>query len=220
MSAKKLALQNKIIATSGLHIVGPMIDSFEELNIEPTLPYVALDAARFLKPKSFWDYSLGDGDSSLGHTNFPQDLDELHPQEKNDSDLSLVLKLIPPSIKDGSLHLWGLLGGGFDYELANLGDIFNFLKQNPNWRVFWNEGQSVKMIASSYPNKSFNIQGRFSIFSLESNTLSLAGSCQYKLNQALILNPVSSLTLSNQGDGEVIITSKAPYLLIYEYSRC
>src|SRR4051794_25182624 len=100
----------------------------------PLMPTVYVDGGTRFRNEGGWaaghgghsafpTVSVGDGDSSGGS------LDELLPSEKDYSDLAFVLRSLPASVNE--VTLLGFLGGRRDHELANLGEVNEYLKARP-----------------------------------------------------------------------------------------
>ena len=151
--------------------------------------------------------SIGDGDSSAGS------LDELLPAVKDYSDLAFVLRSLPPSVRD--ITMLGFLGGRRDHELANLGEVAEFLKtRNAFARVDMVGGNGDVIVAFARGTLGFDVSGEFSIFVLEPAGVEIRGMCKYPLSAYQTLAPLSSHGLSNVGNGRVDITSVLPCFVV------
>ncbi|MBX3020310.1 MAG: hypothetical protein KF799_01430 [Bdellovibrionales bacterium] len=155
--------------------------------------------------------SVGDGDSA------GSSLDELLPADKDYSDLSFVLRSLPPSIRE--VTLLGFLGGRRDHELANLGEVNAFLQTRPGFaRADLVGPVGDRVIAFNRGSLELHIQSVFSVFVFQASGIEVSGLCKYPLSAETMLSPLSSRTLSNEGYGKVIITSSNPCFIFIEKS--
>lgn len=149
--------------------------------------------------------SIGDNDSNKTNLN----LDITLPQEKDYSDLTYVLGLIPSHIT--RLELYGFLGGRLDHQMVALGSIYHFLKgkkQETHCRL------ENHIIAISHGKVSFEHEGIFSVISFEKQTIKIEGKCRYKITTPKQIGPMSCQGLSNVAFGEVAISASAPLFII------
>jgi thiamine pyrophosphokinase len=196
-------------------LVGPL---YHQRHI-PLMPTVYVDGgSRFRAEDGGWaaeepshalfpTVSVGDGDSS------PGTLDELQPSVKDYSDLAFVLRSLPASVCE--LTLLGFLGGRRDHELANFGEINDFLKSRTRPTrvdVVGNSGDLV--IAFAHGSFNLEIIGKFSVFVFEPASVEIAGHCRYPLGPEVTLSPLSSHGLSNEGFGRVDFASAAPCFVL------
>ena len=150
---------------------------------------------------------IGDGDS----TKTPHPFDWALPREKNFSDLTYALSLLPPNLK--RVQLLGFTQGRFDHQLMVLGELFEFLGLQKNCQL--ELGPEIRGYSAGL--HEFDHSGLFSVFSLKDLTLSLEGKIDYPARE-LELRPLSSHSLSNQSHGLVKVTSTQPFF-VYLQSR-
>lgn len=161
---------------------------------------------------AFPTISVGDGDSSAGS------LDELLPAEKNYSDLSFVLRSLPASIKE--VTLLGFLGARRDHELANLGEVADFLKMRSGFaRVDLAGPSGDRVVAFAHAPLEISITGLFSVFVLEPANVQISGMCKYQLTPDITLSPLSSHGLSNMGYGKLEVSSNTPAFVLVNSSQ-
>lgn len=174
-----------------INIIGPLfqgVNDFKE-------PVVYVDGGAKYK-RDNKGFSVGDGDSFSGR------LDESLPTDKDYSDLSYVLKNIPPYFE--IINLLGFLGGRKDHELINLAEVHMFLgNSSTRRRVSFDQ----EIIAFSAGKWSFSIEGIFTLFAFEKNEIKLDGKCKYPIEKELA--PLSSHGLSNIGSGNVHLENNA-----------
>lgn len=187
-------------------IVGPLHHAPEEM----LLPTVYVDGgARFKISNYAPAIVVGDGDSFCG----PHD--ELLPQEKDFSDLAFVLRQLPAHLSH--LKLFGFLGGRRDHELANLGEVHRFLKQRQLLsKVEFFEGDERRILAVGAGTLKVELNGIFSIFTLERARIQMTGACHFTLENPTELSPLSSHGLSNKGHGSVTLSCDAPCFILCE----
>lgn len=185
-------------------LVGPL--HHETFNpVEPTIFIDGGARFRSADPEKFPCISVGDGDSG------DSPLDVKLPAEKDFSDLAFVLRELPDYVKN--LRLVGFLGGRLDHELANLGELHQFLAgRSADARVDMENGGRANVIGFN-GHLEHKIQGLFSILVLESAEVQITGECRYALNKATTLEPASSHGLSNEGNGLVKLSSSGPAFL-------
>lgn len=176
-------------------LVGPMAKSFEA-PANQALLFVDGGA----KLKSNEGYSLGDNDSFSGK------LDLVLPKEKDFSDLSYALSLIPSKTK--SLSLKGFLGGRKDHELINLGEVYRFLCLREDTQLILDQS----ILSYSKGEWDLEIEGEFSLLSYDQQIISMVGSCQYPLENTRI-EPHSSHGLSNNGSGKITLSNERPVFI-------
>ncbi|RLA62383.1 MAG: hypothetical protein DRQ88_05535 [Epsilonproteobacteria bacterium] len=153
------------------------------------------------KQSGYWDFSVGDGDSS------PLELDLTLNPEKNFSDLSFALSLLPKNLK--KLNLLGFLGGRRDHELINLGEVHHSLLNNTLEAIVSLDGK----ILAKNGNLGVNIDGTFSLIVFNETEIKLRGELKYPLLEFTTIRPLSSHGLSNIGSGLINIESKGPYFI-------
>ncbi len=186
--------------SAAVTLVGPLHDK-KFSAVEPT---VFIDGGSQFRGngEKFPTISVGDGDSGGAA------LDVKLPEEKDFSDLAFVLRELPRHVV--TLRLFGFLGGRLDHELANLGEIHQFLLDRPKGaRVELEKAGHLEVIAFTGSMKR-EINSLFSVMVLETSEVTIAGDCDYDLDNEEPLVPGSSQGLSNLGTGQVEITSAGP----------
>ena len=181
-------------------LVGPLHDK----PLAPSEPVVFIDGGSQFRVQNekFPSISVGDGDS--GST----ELDVKLPAEKDFSDLAFVLRELPRHVVN--LRLLGFLGGRLDHELANLGEIHQFLLDRPpGARVEMKRAGRLEVIGFTGKIK-LDISGSFSVMVLETSEVTISGDCEYDLDGEEPLVPGSSHGLSNTGSGAVSVSSAGP----------
>ncbi|WP_419172504.1 hypothetical protein [Halobacteriovorax sp.] len=194
----------KIKECDTLQIIGPMLSDTSILNSELASIYVD-GGLNHYRPSKLASLSIGDNDSNISDFNI--DI-RLNP-EKDLSDLDAALELIPNNITN--LYFFGFSGGRADHQLFNLGSIHHFLKDSKNRRICYID-RNIQVISAGHQIIKHN--GPFSIISLEKQKIKIYGECKYKLQDWTSVEALSSLTLSNIGNGEVHLESELP-LFIY-----
>lgn len=184
---------------SSVTLVGPLHDT----PVTPDEPTIFVDGgSQFrVKVEKFPTISVGDGDS--GST-----LDVTLSPEKDFSDLAFVLRELPRQVVKA--QLLGFLGGRLDHELANLGELQQFLLDRPRGaRVEMRRSGRAEVIGFT-GSATLDIQGLFSVIVLEASVVTISGECRYKLSGGDPLVPGSSHGLSNIGRGRVTVASDGP----------
>lgn len=146
--------------------------------------------------------SVGDGDSAVGK------LDEVLSADKNFSDLAFVLRSLPPNI--ATVDLLGFLGERRDHELANLGEIHQFLQTRVQRTTVHVHGSQQNILAFARGTVSIEIKGIFSVMVFEPEAVRISGDCRYKLEGDVVIPVASSLGLSNEANGTVTIKTSKP----------
>ena len=157
--------------------------------------------------KNFFFLKLGDQDSYDG------ELDVVLEKTKGFSDLAYGLGLLTDTIK--TISLQGFLGGRKDHELFNLGEVHYFLsssKAHKSCSVAF--GKTFKAFPKGV--QQIDHRGTFSLFVLEKTLIQIEGNVQYTLKHPTLLNPLSSLGLSNIGLGPFTVTSEGPFFLYFQ----
>ncbi|ATH08216.1 hypothetical protein BIY24_09715 [Halobacteriovorax marinus] len=187
-----------------INLIGPL--DIQE-NIESSdLPTLIVDGGMNHGLNFPNSISIGDGDSSK------LSLDIELSTEKDQSDLACALELILNQVEScKKVNLYGFLGQRKDHELIVIGEAYEFVRKSSALLIF---DKSLKII----PPKpyTFEINGLFSIMSLQECLFSIQGSAKYQVWPAKKLGVLSSLGLSNEGSGEVTITSDTPLILYSE----
>lgn len=190
-------------------LVGPMGPILEPKYLE--YPTMAVDGgAHFIQKSDVW---VGDSDSFSGEVVATHVFH--YPPEKDRSDLHLALSLLDPR-RSQKLHLWGFLGGRQDHELFNLGEAHGFLESASKCElIFYDSTGRVVFWFLGAGFWKFSFHGAFSLGTLKTTSLSLEGRCKYQIRNSTPFNPLSSLGLSNQGSGEMMLTTEAPVFLYF-----
>lgn len=186
-----------------LQIVGPFYDRSTAL-VEPV---IFVDKGAEFRIGNI-GISVGDGDS----TSLQLD-QKLNPQ-KDLSDLAFVLENISDEFTQ--IELLGFLGGRHDHQLMNWAEVHRFLNfnlKNPTLVRF-----DKKIFVVSRGMWKLNIHGLFSLFSFETNEITLSGACDYPLLPDKKFKALSSMGLSNVGRGEINITVTSPLFIFTESS--
>ncbi len=194
MSQGKLHSQNRleefhrrVIKSGEVLVVGPMAKVFPHHLMSHEMAVLGVDGGSSKASLEHYHYMIGDGDSALE----PHTLDERIPTEKDDSDLSLALGIIPPGAF--KLHMWGFWGGRFDHHMTNLGETLRWIKAQGGRVQFYLEGE-YEVIGMPAGTHEIYIKGLFSLFSPLEIHLSIAGQCKYPLTSCTI-SPLSSRLL-------------------------
>jgi len=159
-------------------------------------------AAQDQLPSAFPVISVGDGDSACGK------LDEVLPASKDYSDLAFVLRSLPPTIH--TVDMLGFLGERRDHELANLGEVHQFLRTRSAITTVHIFGQPDQIVAFSHGRVELLINGLFSVMVFEPEAIRISGACDYKLAGDVVLPVASSVGLSNRAHGLVSIETVKP----------
>jgi len=193
-------------------LVGPM--GPETPNNLSHLPTLAVDGgANFCAKIDAW---IGDGDSFEKEINCSHIF--RHFPQKNLSDLALALKLF--KAKSVSLHLWGFVGGRGDHEILNYGEALHFLDSNLGSElIFYNQNGDIHSKCMSQGNWKIHRSGLFSVVSIKNIKIKLTGECLYPLNTETDLPPLSSLGLSNVGQGTVNLQCDGAVMIFFPESR-
>jgi len=209
-----------------IYLIGPLatvaevqrcIDSYKIKDKKTKAPELILfiDAAVQLRDQlnfSCAHYSLGDAD---GEGDYCSLFDEVHPTHKDKSDLALALNFIEKKISPAAeVHAYGLWGGRFDHQLANMGELLDLSQRHPQVKISWhgeNKGETAFIVCGE---NHFDHNGLFSVFTLQENEVSIKGQIEYPLS-GHSLAPLSSLGLSNVASGAFSIQARNPYLVIF-----
>lgn len=150
---------------------------------------------------------IGDGDSTkVLPKNFPTILFSPH---KDESDLELALEIIPRAQK---ITLYGMWGGRFDHQLANLGVIAKFCQKSPKIAIF-KDGPIILGPGMWQLPYSKN----FSIMLFSRGKIKLTGACLFKLPKNTdfpALSPwgISNSWITSQKNKSVVLTNTTPLL--------
>lgn len=177
--------------------------------IEANQRHLAVDGGALIKqqliatgPIAAW-FALGDGDSA--ETDL---LDEVHPQNKNLSDLSLALQH-PWATQANKIFAHGFSGGRIDHHFISLGCFWRHLtKTQTQIRLdhHW-LGLSPGTWHGHLPS------GTCSVVTLETTKLTMSGDWHWPLLKQAV-GPCDDLLLSNRcGHDELIIESDRPIFI-------
>lgn len=186
------------------NLVGPMKSN---VSLNKELFTIFVDGG-MLYSKGFTHFiSIGDSDSFNGSH------DHQLNKDKDRSDFYHALNLIPKVYK--KVHANGFFGGRMDHFLMNLGEIDHFLRHNKKIIEIYDQ-EKLAISACSEDVLIAHIEGSFSLFSFEDNTICISGDCKYKTEMEYTkLVGRSSHGLSNIGYGKITIKSKGPIFLFY-----
>jgi thiamine pyrophosphokinase len=173
-----------------------MSSQFPDEELRHNKLVMGVDGGVWSEYLSLYDITLGDGDS----LKTPLSLDHHYSVDKNESDLALALKLLPPDLS--SIELWGFWGGRDDHQLLNLGEIFHWHNRQAIVTIYRPENSPVRL----YPAGVHKIISRqtFSLLSFEEAHFSIQGECRWPLSRTKV-QKLSSHLLSNEGQGEMTI---------------
>lgn len=186
-----------------LVIVGPLLKDFYISSERRPIVYVD-GGVKARNPQADGpSIAVGDGDSSVSA------LDVVLPTEKDYSDLAFVLRHLPLGARH--LELRGFLGGRRDHELANFGEVHEFLKRRGNFSTV---AFDDSVIAFSAGRLQKEIHDSFSLMVLEPCSVTIRGKCKFAVEKPLLLSPLSSHGLSNVGNGLVEFEVTGPAFVI------
>ncbi|NJM09588.1 MAG: hypothetical protein HC883_01420 [Bdellovibrionaceae bacterium] len=181
-------------------IVGPLLSRAHR----PVMPTIYVDGGSDFRADggSIPMVSVGDGDSASGR------LDEVLPANKDYSDLAFVLRSLPAKVTN--IDLIGFLGERRDHELANLGEVHQFLLTRLQRTTVRISSSHDRIVAFSQGKVSMDLRGIFSVMVFEPEAVKISGACEYPLTGDVILPVASSVGLSNCAFGLVDIESTKP----------
>lgn len=159
------------------------------------------------------DIWVGDGDSSKATPK----ADHVFPfaPEKAASDLALAFSLFQDMLHY-RFHLWGFHGSRLDHEFFNVGESLSFLSQHQESQVIiYAPDGKVRFHIVGAGHWKFKHQGVFSIGASEETMIRVKGACKYPLYDSTKLRPLSSLGLSNEATGEVILENEGPVFIYF-----
>gem|GEM_PF-931541 len=199
---------NEIKDHTHLALVGPLLARA----VPVVMPTIFVDGGSDfradglrLSSGSFPVVSVGDGDSAFGV------LDEVLAARKNFSDLAFALRALPASVS--SLEMFGFLGGRRDHELANFGEVHNFLAtRSGGGLVNFHEEGEIQAIGFR-GGFEMSIDGLFSVMTFAPTDVRISGDCEYKFEGRL--EAASSLGLSNLGNGGLVVVESASPVFIF-----
>ena len=219
----KSNLQNLILQAHHVFLVGPMpfsLSHFKKswgaMSDESALIFyidggvehkIKIEKTLKLSPQSL---VIGDNDSSFG----PMDIMK---ENQNCSDLAFALNLLNESrLKVQTLHAFGFLGqsGRLDHLLINIGEFDRFLKKTKLKTLTEVMLDDKVTLFKKGPFKK-EINGTFSVVSLERQRISITGQCHYALKKSF-LEPLSSRGLSNVGEGIVQLTCETTAFILQD----
>lgn len=188
-----------------IFVIGPLLKG----TYVPQGPTIYVDGGIHARGKSALDssfptVSIGDGDST------DLQLDVTLPATKDYSDLSFVLNNIPKSVRH--VELVGFLGGRFDHQLANFGEAHNFLRNRKDFTTVRFDSEIIGFVGGELKLK---VKGPFSVMVLEAADVTIHGACQYSLTRPTRVEPLSSLGLSNVGNGQVNVAASSPVFVFF-----
>lgn len=191
-------------------LIGPMAESTPSSLLVQNSAVIGVDGGSTIAPKSDYDYFIGDGDSLQNPTAL--EFDEIYSKNKDESDLKLALRIIPTEVK--TVHLWGFWGGRMDHHLFNLGELSSYLESHKA-KLIWHSNDFDRMEGLPPGKHQFSVHGRFSVLSVYKSIFSIEGDCRYPIKHPTEVQPLSSLTLSNIGNGNVYISSNNPFFIYF-----
>jgi thiamine pyrophosphokinase len=189
--------------SSSVDVVGPFASGWKPVAHRPVI---------FVDGGSRWrvvglelsSVVVGDGDSS----SVP--MDHQLSREKDFSDFAFALRSLPQNIL--SVHAHGFLGERRDHELANLGEAHAYLRSRLEPTQLFFDSSVLGFSAGSW---KFSRSGLFSLFVLETCSVTLSGACEYQITAPISLGAFSSFGLSNVGSGEMTLTCSAPAFVFF-----
>ncbi len=182
-----------------MNLIGPLYKGKAEFSD----PVIFVDGgAQFRKASE--GLSVGDGDSYSGV------LDEKLNPNKEYSDLAYVLSSLPAHFHE--VFLLGFIGGRRDHEWANLGEAYAFLHTRHQATKIHFESEVTGFSVGKW---QLEINGPFSVLSIEAAQVKLLGDCQYTLKQATKIEPLSSHGISNTGEGAITLQTDKPVFIVY-----
>lgn len=177
-------------------LMGPMALQFPDENLRRDKVLIGVDGGVWIEYHSLYDVTLGDGDSLKTSLS----LDHHYSTDKNESDLALALKLLPPDLY--SLELWGFWGGRDDHQWVNLGEVFHWQNQSAIVTIYRPEKAPIRLFPAGV--HKITSTHTFTLLSLEEAHFSIQGQCRWPLSRTKI-SKLSSHLLSNKGQGEMTI---------------
>lgn len=201
MSESKLeSFQNKCRLTGEVIVVGPLAQGL----VLPTRPSALLAVDGGADHLSFFDLSIGDGDSSA------LEMDIVASIHKDQNDLALALELIPREVK---VTLFGFWGQRLDHQLTVLGEIalWNKERRQPV-TLFGNLNERLECLSEGI--HALHHYGLFSLLSLYEGEFRVSGGINYPLAKKR-LPPLSSHLLSNQARGDFEVESSVSFFVYF-----
>ena len=183
---------------NSLNIVGPMDCDYSGFG-EPTVYVDGGVRHRTLEH----GFVVGDGDSA------DHEMDELLNPHKDVSDFGYVLDQITENFE--TIFLYGFLGGRRDHEWFNFGEAHRYLCRRKSPCRFEFE---KRVFALSKGRWKMNISGLFSLGALSATHIKMTGNCEYPVVTETLFQPLSSLGLSNVGNGEIFLDCDNPVFIL------
>lgn len=186
--------------------MGPMIPEMLR-----SLPILAVDGgARFTPHIDIW---VGDADS------YSEDIHSSHimklDRDKDASDFAMALRLFQHPLHY-KFHVWGFLGGRRDHELFNLGEALTFLDHNQECQMlFYDQAGRLTYYLVGAGHWKFHYKGVFSLGSLKKIDVRMTGECKYPIPRESSLPPLSSVGLSNIGNGDIQLETTGPVFVYF-----
>tara|TARA_R110000868_G_scaffold61524_6_gene187029 strand:+ start:8690 stop:9343 length:654 start_codon:yes stop_codon:yes gene_type:complete len=181
---------------------------------EGPLQHIAVDAGVFVKdqlPKSHQAHfvAIGDGDSSS-----PELMTQLHPKDKNLSDLSLALQFIDKSSNSSqSIRALGFSGGRLDHHMIAQGCFSRFLSLNRGMQIRL-DGHWLLLSQGEWSGQLD--PSVVSILTYAETEIELTGDWRWCLNKSKVA-VLDDRLLSNECGGErVALSCSAPIALYSE----
>ena len=140
---------------------------------------------------------VGDQDSANPQSH--QLFDHILSTQKDFSDLSFALSLIACTTQE--VFSWGFMGERLDHQMANFGEVHQFLKKKTGARFYWDQ----RAISFSSGEHRLTLHSSFSLFSFGGGSVKLTGDVLYPIDSHRSLEVFSSLGLSNQANGELAL---------------
>jgi thiamine pyrophosphokinase len=190
-------------------VVGPMGPALPDFL--SVLPVLAVDGgAHWTKLMNVW---VGDSDS---YKKIPESSLVFHlPENKDASDFSYALKLFDRQ-KSYHIHLWGFSGGRKDHELFVWGEILAWLEKHPECKFsLYDQSGRIEFHFMGSGHWRFEHRGVFSLGSIRKIRVKLTGEVRYPIAAESWLPSLSSLGLSNEGMGEVILENEGTVFIHY-----
>lgn len=188
-----------------VHLVGPMAAALpRDLTSKDKVIFVDGGVIH----KTTFGIAAGDGDSG------PLELlDFVFPQEKDRSDLGLILDSLKGKTKCVVLH--GFSSGRFDHYVFNLGELHQFLSEAKAPVCVRMDANLAHLSSGEW---EFKLHSEFSLGAVETCQILLSGDCKYATRGPIELPPLSSRGLSNVATGTVRVRSNRPVFIIANFT--
>lgn len=189
--------------------VGPMGPVVPETLLKH--PLIAVDGGAHHSPRL--DIWVGDADSYTEKVNCNHQYK--HPVDKNQSDLALALSFFGENLLY-KFHFWGFLGGRRDHEMFNLGEALTYLENHPESQIiFYGADGKISFHLLGAGDWKFQHTGLYSLGTLKKVTVKMTGECKYPIPRSTFVYPLSSLGLSNVGEGTIVLKVDGPIFIYY-----